>query len=130
MNFGSGNELQKLEMAMEASGMAWWWMELPTGAVFFSPNKTRMIGRNEADFIHYRNFTDIVHPDDYEQMMQDMRDHLEGRKDIYRTTYRIQAADGSWKRFLDQGKIVGRGKDGEISLAGTVIDVTDIADLI
>lgn len=129
MHYGSGTELEKLEIAMEAAGMAWWWMEIPSGAIFFSPNKAKMLGRSEADFIHYKNFTDLVHPDDYERMMQDMRNHLEGKADIYRTTYRIKTADGSYKRFLDKGKIVSRRKDGEIALAGMVIDVTDFIEL-
>lgn len=128
MHFGSGYELEKLELAMEAAGMAWWWMELPSGAVFFSPNKAHMLGRDPSEFVHYSNFTDIVHPDDHKQMMQDMTDHLEGRKDIYRTTYRIQMADGSWRRFLDKGKIVTRQNDGSLALAGMVIDMTDIEE--
>jgi PAS domain S-box-containing protein len=126
--FGDGRELEKLEIAMEAAGMAWWWMELPAGTVFFSPNKAHLLGREPSDFVHYKNFTDLVHPDDYEPMMQDMRDHLEGRKDIYETTYRIQVADGSWRTFLDKGKIVAKTKK-DISLAGMVVDVTDLSHL-
>jgi PAS domain-containing protein len=55
--------------------------------------------------------------------MQDMRDHLEGRKALYETSYRIQAKDGSYTRFYDRGKIVGE-RDGEILLAGIVMDIT------
>lgn len=128
MYFGQGNELEKLETAMAAADMAWWWMELPSGAVFFSPHKAHMIDRPPSDFVHYKKFTELVHPDDYEGMMQDMRDHLEGRKDLYQTTYRIKHSDGSYKTFLDKGKIVNRGKNGAITLAGMVIDVSSLKD--
>lgn len=105
MLFDNTGELGKFEAAMEAIGLAWWWMELPSGAVFFSPNKARMLGRKPDDFFHYKDFTNLVHPDDYERIMQDMRDHIEGRADLYETTYRIQHADGSYVRFLTAAKL-------------------------
>ena len=128
MAYGDGKELDRFEMAMEAADIAWWWMDLPAGVVFFSPNKAKMIDRDPSDFVHYTNFTELVHPDDYEQMMQDMRDHLEGRKDIYETTYRIMGSDGKYRRFYDRGKIVGR-KDGTMSLAGIVLNITNLERL-
>ncbi|HTK39926.1 MAG TPA: PAS domain-containing protein [Patescibacteria group bacterium] len=121
MNFGSGAELDKFETAMEAIGLAWWWMELPSGVIFFSPNKAKMIGRNPSDFIHYRHFTDLVHPEDYAHIMQDMSDHLDGKKPLYETTYRIKHNDGHYVQFVDRGRIVGK-KDGETMVAGFVFD--------
>jgi PAS domain S-box-containing protein len=128
MNFGAGGEFDKLELAMRAAGMAWWWMELPSGVVFFSPNKTAMLDRHAADFVHYKDFTKLVHEDDYEPMMQDMRDHLEGRDPLYHTVYRIRVADGSYRRFFDRGKIISKSPSGTIALAGMVMDVTDIPE--
>lgn len=127
MSYGSGDELQKLEIALEAAGIAWWWMEIPSGTVFFSPNKALMLGRDPNDFVHYKNFTELVHPDDYEGMMQDMRDHLEGHKAVYETKYRIRCQDGNYKTFYDRGKIVAHGKDGAMSIAGMVLDATSFS---
>jgi PAS domain S-box-containing protein len=129
MQYGSGNELEKLDIAMEAAGVAWWWMELPTGAVFFAPNKAHMLGRNPEDFIHYNNFTELVHPDDYEHMMQAMRDHLEGRAERYETRYRIECADGTYKTFYDRGKVVSKKANGDIALAGMVFDLALFSDM-
>lgn len=124
MAYGDGTELGNLETALEAAGIAWWWMELPSGVVFFSPNKAKMLDRDPSDFMHYKSFTDLVHPDDYERIMQDMRNHLEGKVDTYETSYRIKAKDGSYKKFYDRGKIVSR-KNGETVVAGVVIDATN-----
>lgn len=125
MSFGLGGELSKFEIALEAAGIAWWWMELPSGVVFFSPNKAKMIDRKPEDFFHYKHFTELVHPADYERIMQDMRNHLEGRASIYETTYRIKASDGTYRRFYDRGQIVS-DKDGETILAGFVFDITNL----
>ena len=108
---------------MEAAGVAWWWMELPSGVVFYSPNKADMLGRKDEQFVHYKDFVKLVHPEDQERIMQDMYDHIEGRAKLYETTYRIQKKDGSYKTFYDRGEIVAK-KDGEISVAGMVFDIT------
>jgi PAS domain S-box-containing protein len=127
MGYGDGNEIQKFETAMEATGLAWWWMELPSGVVFFSPNKAKMLGRKPEDFVHYKNFTDLVHPDDYPKIMQDMRNHLEDKAEIYETTYRIKHKNGDYIRFFDKGRIVGR-KGKEVYLAGFVFDAEEDKD--
>src|SRR6476660_4777829 len=107
MAYGDGSELLKFETAMEAIGLAWWWMEYPSGVIFCSPNKAKMLGRDPADFVHYKNFTDLVHPDDYERIMQDMRNHIQGTAELYETKYRIKHANGEYIQFFDRGKIVG-----------------------
>ncbi|MFZ1258003.1 MAG: PAS domain-containing protein [Candidatus Saccharimonas sp.] len=125
MSYGSGNELAKFETALEAAGLAWWWMELPSGVVFYSENKTRLVGRSPKDFVHYQQFVDIVHKDDQARIMKDMQDYIDGTVPLYETTYRIQHADGTYREFYDRGKIVSC-KDGELYIAGIVFDITDI----
>jgi PAS domain S-box-containing protein len=128
MAYGMGNELQMLESAAEAAGIAWWVMELPSGAIFFSPNKVKMLGYDDPDkFIHYKHFTDLVHPDDYEPMMQNMRDHMEGKTDTYETRYRIKCKDGKYKTFYDRGKIVVRKPNSDMTVTGMVLDVSSYA---
>ncbi len=120
------DSMMRLEDAMAAGGIAWWEMELPSGAVFFSDNKARMLGYPAEDFYHYEHFTKLVHPDDYESMMESMRRLMSGKAPVYETLYRIKAADGKYVRFFDRGKIVQRSGDGSYKIAGVVIRVDDI----
>ena len=114
--------------AMNASGMAWWEMELPSGVVFFHPNKAHMLGYKPEKFIHYTHFTELIHPEDYAQAMDAMMQHIEGKKELYETKYRIRAADGSYRKFYDKGRIVQKlGEDTRI--AGMVIDLDSISKL-
>ena len=117
--------------AMEAGGIAWWMMEYPSGAVYFSPNKTKMLGYNlkeASDFIHYTSFTNLIHPDDHDQAMKAMMDHIQGVKKHYVTKYRIKGKDGKYRIFFDRGKIVAKNKDGEIAIAGIVLDISTVKD--
>lgn len=130
--YGSGDELALFEDAMQAAEMAWWMIELPSGAVFFNVNKIKMLGYKEKDadqFVHYKSFTDLIHPDDYEKAMKAMKDHLEGRAECYITKYRIKGVDGEYRTFLDKGKIVATNNKKEVSVAGIVIDITDAQSL-
>lgn len=122
------DELELLNDAIEAGGMAWWMMEYPSGAVFFHPNKIKMLGftPNDMDkFVHFSSFTDRLHPEDYEKAMKAMMDHLTGKAKSYETTYRIKAKNGKYHTFYDRGKIVARNDNGEMAVAGVVIDTTN-----
>jgi PAS domain S-box-containing protein len=121
------DDIRLLDDAMEAGGMAWWLMEYPSGAVYFSPNKIKMLGyveKDMSDFIHFSSFTNLIHPDDYDQAMLAMSNHITGKAETYQTKYRIKAKDGSYHTFFDRGKIVAKNKDGEIAIAGVVIDMS------
>lgn len=124
--YGLGRESRMIEEAIEAGGMAWWFMELPSGAVFFSPNKITMLGygKDEASkFVHYSAFTDLLHPEDYEKTMQAMKKLIDGKAELYQAKYRIRKADGGYMTLYDRGRIVAR-KGDEIAIAGIVLDMT------
>jgi PAS domain S-box-containing protein len=121
-----GQEFAMLDDALQAGGMAWWQMELPAGTVVCSVGKITMLGYNKADvdkFARYTDFTELIHPDDYEAAMQAMRNHLEGAVPTYETQSRIRRKDGSYAVYYDRGKIVGRN-NGDIAVAGIVLDIS------
>lgn len=74
----------------------------------------------------FQFFTDKLHPEDYERVMENMRQHLKGNTSAYETEYRIQAKDGSWKWYYDRGKVTKRDENGKpLLVAGIVFDITE-----
>jgi two-component system CheB/CheR fusion protein len=72
----------------------------------------------------------LIHSDDYNRVMQDMRNHLTGVSRVYDTVYRIKTKDGHYKWYYDRGGIVERDKTGKpTKLIGLVIDVSEIKEL-
>lgn len=122
MKEGVLSDTDHIEGALEAANMAWWSLEFPSGALSFSRYKTDVLGYEAKDFFHFTHFTDLIHPDDKDQAMQAMKDHYTGKIDVYETTYRIKAKDGSYKTFYDKGRIVERNGDTFI-VAGVVTKV-------
>jgi PAS domain S-box-containing protein len=124
--YGMGNESAMIEDALEAGEIAWWLMELPSGAVFFSLNKIKILGYSKKDiskFVHFSSFTDLLHPRDYDKTMKAMQDHLEGKVEVYEAKYRIRSVSGKYIVLYDRGRIVAR-KGKEMAVAGIVVDVT------
>lgn len=119
---GIKNDREHIEGALEAADMAWWSLEFPSGALKFSRYKTDVLGYDAKDFVHFTHFTDLIHEDDKVATMTAMSDHYTGKKDVYETTYRIKANDGTYVTFHDKGKIVERTGDSFV-VAGVVSKV-------
>lgn len=127
MDIGLEGLEARLEAAIFAANMAWWEMELPSGVIFFHENKTKMLGYKSENFVHYKNFTDLIHPDDYEGAMEAMRKHMRGEVDYYHTIYRIKDSQGNYQTFFDRGKIVAHDDKGSFKIAGVVVNIADQA---
>jgi len=120
---------ERLDLCLSAGNLAWWEMDVKTGKVVFNENKVKMLGYSKKEFtnVDYTAFTDLVHPNDYENMMKAMRDHLEGKKSLYEIEYRIKTKNGNYKWFYDKGSIVEKDKKGNpLFVKGIVIDISDL----
>ncbi|MFO7807259.1 MAG: PAS domain-containing protein [Candidatus Moraniibacteriota bacterium] len=119
---------EKFDLAVLEGKATWWQMELPSGDIFFGEAKPKILGRSSSNFKKYQDFTELIHPIDYEKTMQAMRDHLEGKKDVYETVYRIEHKDGNYIKFYDCGKIVEKNQD-KTSVAGFVLKLDEQKDM-
>lgn len=117
---------ERLNAAMSSGDIAWWEMMLPDGSVQFNEQKTRMLGYHPERFTHYSDFTELLHPEDYEDTMEAMRAHLERGAERYDVRYRIRHASGHYRIMHDVGRITSRYADGSPhKITGIVRDVTE-----
>ena len=116
---------KRLELAMKIANVAWWEMDLNSGDVRFEKQKAVMLGYSPDKFTHYKDFMDLVHPDDYEKVMNAMSEHLNGATEKYEIEYRILSNSGEYKSFYDVGSVSKRDKDGNpLIVSGLVLDNT------
>ena len=94
---------KRLTLALQGGKMAWWERNVTTGGVTFDKLKVKMLGYSPENFKHYRDFTRLVHPDDYPKIMNAMRGHFEGVNSNYETEYRIMTQSGEYVWFYDYG---------------------------
>lgn len=120
------DNISKLDLAMKAGNLAWWELDYTTGNVIFGKRKTEMLGYPQAMFNHYKDFTDLVHPEDYEMIMDRMRGHCEGRLPRYEGEYRIKTKSGNYIWFYDVGSIVKRDSNGKpLKITGLVFEISE-----
>jgi len=115
------------ELIVWGTDTAVWDWNYKTGVVIFSDKKAQMLGYEPAELNHdVYGFTKMIHPDDYEYTMENMKNHLSGKTEAYEVEYRIKAKNGEWKWFFDKGKIVERDKDhSPLRIIGIVNDITE-----
>lgn len=122
------NQNESLEFSWSGNLGHWFW-DYPTNTVTFNSLKAEAIGYKEEELdgpVDYQFFTDKLHPDDYDYVMDVMVKHLKGEVPVWEVKYRIQHKDGSWKTFYDRGKVTQRDEEGKpLFLSGIVFDVTE-----
>jgi len=122
------HETERLEFGWSGNLGQWFW-DFTINEVTFNPLKATTLGYTVEELpekVPFQFFTEKLHPDDYEDVMQKMRDHLADTIPVWEVKYRIQAKDGSWKVYQDRGKVTDRNENGDpLFLKGIVFDVTE-----
>ncbi len=116
----------RLEQAMRMGELAWWEWDYPRNTVRFGDQKATILGYQPSEISPgYQGWTSLLHPDDYEPVMQAMRNHLEGKTPVYEITYRLRHKEGGYIWFKDKGGIVEWDDQGKpVRLTGIVMNIT------
>lgn len=118
----------RLEYAWTGNLGHWYW-NITSNEVTFNPLKLTTLGYDKSEIpenVTYQFFTDKLHPEDYQNTMDAMLNHLYGKADVYECEYRIKAKDGTFKWYYDRGRITQYDEKGKPAfLAGIVFDITD-----
>lgn len=119
---------QRWVNALESSGIGVWDWNLKTNEVYFSDIWKTMLGY-DPDKIknHLDEWALRVFSDDYPQIEQDIKNHIEGKTEYYQNIHRVLCKNGEYKWILDRGKIIQRDPEGQpVRMIGTHTDFTQI----
>ncbi len=125
MKLNKQNELN--ETICWGANSAYWDWDYKSGHLDYSDNKAKFLGY-EPEEIEPKvyAFTELIHPDDYENIMEKMAEHLNGFTPFYEVEYRIKAKNGDWKIFYDKGKVTEREINGRpVRIIGITNDITE-----
>jgi PAS domain S-box-containing protein len=123
-------ELQKSEglwkYALEGNGDGLWDWNLKTNEVFFSKRWKQMIGYEDNEIENnFESWKSRIHPDDLDNVFEDINKHLKGETDSYVNEHRIKCKDNSYKWILDRGIIIEKDKNGKpVRMLGTHVDIS------
>ena len=117
-----------LRLAVEASGVGIWDVNVQTGELAFNDSWGQLIGYKlpELGPINLDTWKSLIHPDDLEVATVRAQKHYAGEIPDYECELRVKHKDGHWVWILDRGKVTEWGPDGEpVRMTGTHIDISE-----
>ena len=116
----------RLQLAVEAAGLALWDWQLPSDQVFLTARWGEMLGDIAMDgYWDTKDLRERTHPEDRDQLKLVTQDLLSGRKTHGVTQFRVRSADG-WMWVETHGMVAEHDNRGHpIRLMGTHADITE-----
>ena len=119
---------QKLELVIDSIAIGIWDWEVTTGKTTFNERWANIIGYTlqELEPVSIKTWMKYAHPDDLEISNQKLKDHWNGKTDIYSFESRMKHKNGHWVWVLDTGKVIEWTDSGEPRrMIGTHLDISD-----
>lgn len=116
---------QRLELAVEASGLGLWEYDVTTERSVWSDRTKALYGLEpnaEVDFETW--FGSLIHPEDRADMEAAYMAALERLDGTFSVEHRTLAPDGAIRWVLAHGRVL-RDETGPIKVLGTVLDITE-----
>lgn len=100
-----------------------WDYDVADNAMYFSPRWRTMLGYDRDEDVPEWRF--LVHPDDMARVQAQIREHLEGRTELFESLHRMRHANGEWRWI--QSRIRGSvDEQGHLRrLVGVETDITE-----
>jgi len=116
----------RLDLALEASGLAVWNYDFVTGEVRFDRHWWAILGYSPDDVpLRIDAWEARTHPDDLRQVKSALGAHLKGSRPTLDVEYRMRAKSGEWRWIRTVGRVVERDATGRaLRGTGTNGDVT------
>ncbi|MEW9616310.1 EAL domain-containing protein [Shinella sp. S4-D37] len=114
---------QRLDIALDASKIGIWEVELSTGARNWDEQMHRLHGFPENETPNDHAWRSVLHPEDVAIAGGEM-DRIRAGGNDYKSQYRILMPDGSWHYIRNVGSRL-TGPNGENKLTGISWDVTE-----
>ncbi|WP_248731567.1 diguanylate cyclase [Pseudomonas sp. MWU13-2517] len=105
-----------LHAVMELVSDGIWDWNANTGFVYRNPGWYEMLGypRHSMENTVF-TWENVIHPDDYPQVMTLFDAYIHRRAPLYRAEYRCRKADGTYLWIEDRGYIIARNADGSVA---------------
>jgi diguanylate cyclase (GGDEF)-like protein/PAS domain S-box-containing protein len=111
------------ELVTNTANDGLWDYDYRTNRTYFSPRWRAMLGYDTDEDVP--DWQKLVHPDDLARVQAQLREHLEGKTDLFESIHRMRHADGDWRWV--QSRIKARlGDEMRVRrLVGVETDITE-----
>ncbi|HPE67707.1 MAG TPA: PAS domain S-box protein [Thermotogota bacterium] len=119
--------LQRMELAMDAGEHGFWDWNLDTDDIFFSPGYYTMLGYAPGELpMKKETWVELMHPEDREKIVP-MVEKFVSSAQPFQVEFRLKCKDGSWKWISGRGKSFEMDENGEPRRAvGVHVDISQL----
>jgi PAS domain S-box-containing protein len=117
---------KRLRLTLDATSDGVFDRNLQDDEIYYGENWGRILGFTPQE-ISAKNITwgDLLHPDDKEEALLNVRRHIEGHSPVYKSEFRMRQKNGAWKWIQARGKVVEWDGDRKpLRFVGVHIDIT------
>lgn len=117
---------ERFELAMRGANDGIWDWNLETQEVYYSPRWKSMLGYQEHELApNVQTFSDLLHPDERDQVLQKNFAYVHGHTDSYENAHRMLHRDGHYRWILSRGTVVHGSNGKAYRIVGTHTDITE-----
>jgi PAS domain S-box-containing protein len=121
---------ERLELALEATGMGTWDWDVLSNSMTWDDNLFRLVGVSREEFLQTRDSllelsTRILPPEDKKRMLEVVQEIVDGKTDSYDFEHAVIRPDGTVRHFLVKGRAHRDPESKLVRVIGTTMDVTD-----
>jgi len=122
-----GRAEQLLRIALQASQVALWNLDLRSGSVELSPQWQQLLGGPPGETLtSLPALAALTHPDELQALGVGLRRALRGESAVYRVDHRVRTVDGRWLWIESVGRVVERDERGRaLRMAGVNSDISE-----
>ncbi len=116
---------QRLQMALQASGIGIWALNVQSGQVIWDERMYELYGVKKESYVpSHEKFLELLHPDDRARVALGVETALSQLTE-FEGEYRIVYADGSIHHFVTRGKVIRDAAFEPQIMTGACIDITE-----
>ncbi|UUX93563.1 sensor histidine kinase [Methanoplanus endosymbiosus] len=126
-NFFPENTEGRISKAIWESDLGVWDTDLSDYAQVVNRRWAEMLGYNPEEFPDDPSYwLKIVHPDDYNTVIDAINSHISGDSPYYEAEFRMLCRDGTWKWIFSSGKVSECDDSGKPTrISGVHLDIND-----
>jgi PAS domain S-box-containing protein len=120
---------ERFRRAIEGTTDGLWDLDLITNEAFISDRYSTMLGYRPGELpATGESWSKLIHPDDLEAAKNKLDDYLSHKTEVYNSTFRMKAKDGSYKWITGRGKAVWDENGKPLRITGFNTDVTEFIE--